>query len=40
MQRATVANILAVLAIVAIACSAAIPYTAGQISKAATTTSR
>jgi hypothetical protein len=33
MQRVIVANILALIAIVAIACSAAVPYTAGQISK-------
>jgi hypothetical protein len=40
LQRALVANILALIAIIAIACSAAIPVTAGQISKAAHTSGR
>lgn len=35
MQRVIVANILALIAIIAIAFSAAVPYTAGQVSQAA-----
>jgi hypothetical protein len=35
MQKVIVANILALVAIVAIACSAAVPYTAGQVSPSA-----
>jgi hypothetical protein len=35
MQRAIVANVLALIAIVAIAFSAAVPYTAGQIARPA-----
>jgi hypothetical protein len=40
MKRAIVANLLALLAIVAIAFSAAVPYTAGQIAPAHTSTGR
>jgi type II secretory pathway pseudopilin PulG len=40
MQRVIVANILVVLAVVAIACSAAIPYTAGQVTRIATHSGR
>ena len=40
MQRATVANILALIAIVAIAFSAAVPYTAGQVAPASVSTGR
>jgi len=34
MQRAIIANLLALIAIVAIAFSAAVPYTAGQVAPA------